>query len=627
MNLRDAKRRSLGEGLLAAFVCLAIAGAALVIVYREAQVALIGNIRQRLEDLAAISAETMDAALHETLSDPAQMGSASYHEAVEPLLHLRQTVPEIFYAYTTVINEGKVTFVLDTSYYLKNAGDETAVAGLGEVYDEAPMELLEAGQSGRVVSSSEAYTDKWGTFLSGYAPIKDAVSGEVIAVVGVDLSLADFKLRERPLIWALISAAGLSILGGAAAGITRYRSSLRRSIVAIELEQARERAEIAAETARAADRAKSTFLATMSHEIRTPMNGVLGTAELLSYTALSEEQAEHVSAIRGSAESLLRVLNDILDYSKIEAGAMEVHLEEIDVARCIDDSITLFRAEAQRKGLELSVERVAGAPATAMADPGRLGQILANLVSNAVKFSEHGSVQISTTANQLNGRTAVAITVVDTGVGIPPDQIHYVGSAFRQLDDSSTRRQGGTGLGLAISWRLAKLMGATLDVESTVGKGSTFRLLLVAGTGGVTEKISSEPTTRRSVPDRRSVLVAEDIAGNRRVVDLLLRRIGYHAAFANDGADAVSQWREKGPDVIFMDVQMPQMDGCEATRAIRREANHPTRPWIIALTAGVLANERELALAAGMNDFITKPITGEVLATALARVQLPPTAQ
>lgn len=623
-------RRPLREGLLAAMLTLAVSASVLLIVYQQAQSALTANLRSRLENLAVIAAGEMEAELLAGLNAPEQMGTPSYRRACEPLLRLRAAVPDVFYAYAVTVRGEDAVFLLDTSYYIRNDGDNTVVAQTGEVYADAPEALHAAWRERRVASSAEPYADKWGVFLSAFAPVADGKGGAA-GLVGVDISLREFSLLLRPLNWALGVAAGLSLLGSAGIGLGRYRSQTGRERFEQQLLKASRDASEAAVAAEAASRAKGVFLATMSHEIRTPLNGVLGMTEVLAGMPLAPEQAEHVNTIRNSGEMLLTIINDILDYTKIEAGAAGIVTVPVELRPCVEETLALLAPLARKKGLTLASDWGADAPAAVRADAGRVRQILANLVGNAVKFTERGGVTLRVESAELDGAAAVALSVCDTGEGIPADRIERLFTPFTQVDDSAARRQGGTGLGLAISLKLASLMGGRLTVESEVGRGSRFKLVLpkaelfrpvaTAATAapeagaGATAKEQAAPSLRRY-----RLLVAEDVESNRRVVELLLKRLGQAPVFAVDGEMAVAAWREQRPEVIFMDVSMPGMDGREASRLIRAECGDAVRPWIIALTAGALNEEHDAAIAAGMNDFITKPISGAMLAAALARV-------
>ena len=633
-------RRPLREGLLAAVLTLAVSAGVLLIVYQQAQSALTANLRSRLENLATLAAGEMEGGLLAGLDTPGQMGTPDYRRACEPLLRLRAAVPEVFYAYAVTVRGEDAVFLLDTSYYIKNDGDNTVVAQTGEVYAEAPDALHAAWRNRRVASSAEPYADKWGVFLSAFAPVADGKGGAA-GLVGVDISLREFNLLLRPLNWAFGVAAGLSLLGSAGIGLGRYRSQCRRLRYEEELLKASREAGEAAVAAEAANRAKGVFLATMSHEIRTPLNGVLGMTEVLAGMPLAPEQAEHVNTIRKSGEMLLAIINDILDYTKIEAGASAIATAPVALRPCVEETLAMLAPLARKKGLTLAAEWGADAPAVALADAGRVRQILGNLVGNAVKFTGHGGVTLRVESAELDGAAAVALAVCDTGEGIPADRMERLFTPFTQVDDPAARRQGGTGLGLAISLRLATLMGGRLTVESEVGRGSRFKLVLpkaegdrpaadAAPEGGPAATATANPAAisdadERAAPALRRyrMLVAEDVESNRRVVELLLKRLGQAPVFAVDGEMAVEAWREQRPEVVFMDVSMPGMDGREAARRIRAECGDTMRPWIIALTAGALNEEREAALGAGMNDFITKPVSGAMLATALARVPGP----
>ncbi len=598
-------------------MCMLVSGCGLWIVYALSERALVAGLRVHLEDLAQLTAGRMDVAAHRALESGVEPGSPAYHRVSEPLLQLREQVSDIYYAYTLAMRGDQPVFVLDSSYYVKNQNDPGELAMPGEVYEEAPQALFDAWRSKDVVSCHEPYTDKWGTFLSAFAPFR-ANDGEVVGVVGVDISMAQLAARQKPVHFALLMAVLACFVGSAVIGVLRARSHARLVEREAELLVARADAVRGEMSARAGEQTKSVFLATMSHEIRTPLNGVLGMAEALSQTPLNPEQVGQLQAIRSSGNLLLAMLNDILDFSKMEAGSMLVHVQPLYLLPLVQTTANLYRASADNKGLGLVVECDPGAPRHALADPNRLRQVIGNLLSNAIKFSSHGAIRIRIEAGA-NGM--VDIAVEDSGIGISEEQLKDLFKPFSQLDTALTRQAGGTGLGLAISRRLVELMGGRLGVESVVGRGSSFRVSLP-----VTDELPQEPDPQPMTAavavtaSPLKVIVAEDVAINRQVAGLLLKRMGIAPSFAEDGAQAVQMWRDLDPDVILMDVQMPIVDGREATRRIRAQSGDPQRPWIIALTGGVMGEDVEEATKAGMNDFLAKPIDMATLAAALAKV-------
>ena len=617
-SITPPSKSAFWEGSRVALLCMMVSICGLGIVYHLADRALMAGLRSHLEDIASLTASQMDVELHSSLANESTVpGSPEYRDASQPLLHLRKKVPDVYYAYTLTFADESPIFVLDSSFYVDNQGDDGELAKPGEVYEEAPGELFTAWKSGQPASSEVPYTDKWGTFLSAYAPFHDS-TGKIAGLVGVDISMNQLATRQKPVKVALGMATLACLVGSTIIGVLRMQSYRQRIKYEQEMLIARANAEKGELAARAGAQVKSVFLATMSHEIRTPLNGVLGMAESLSQTTLTDEQREQLEAIQSSGNLLLVMLNDILDFSKIEVGSMIAHPEPVSLAELVQASANLYRASAGNKGLELWIEFSPEAPEFVHADPIRTRQILGNLLSNAIKFTKHGKVGIKVGMSE--SKKMATITVEDTGIGIPQDRLKDLFVPFSQLDSSLNRAAGGTGLGLSISRKLAELMNGTLHVSSSAGQGSTFVLELP-----ITEKHPDHPVdagrNKFTVPEvaRLRVLVAEDVAINRKVVLNMLKRIGIVPTFAENGEEAVELWRKSRPNVILMDIQMPKVDGREAARQIRAESESPQEPWIIALTGGVLQEDQDEAYGAGMNDFLPKPINMTHLADALNR--------
>ena len=397
-----------------------------------------------------------------------------------------------------------------------------------------------------------------------------------------------------------------------------------RDITASERELSRAKAQ-----AEAANEAKSRFLATMSHEMRTPLNGVLGMIGLLLGSHLTARQRQQALLIRSSGQTLLAVLNDILDLSKIEAGRMDLELQPFDLADTVQDVVSLLAVRAESRGLGLQLTLAPGLPPRLVGDASRMRQVLFNLVGNALKFTEHGGVTVTLDHQPLpDQRTALTLQVRDTGIGIAPDVQARLFTRFTQADSSTARRYGGTGLGLAICREIVTLMGGSIGLESTPGQGSCFTVqlvlplapfaetqpaaLLAAGTLAAAQAGAALPPLR--------LLAAEDNGVNQILIKALAESWGHHCDVVANGAECVVQVQAADYDVVLMDIQMPEMDGETATRTIRALPGPVGRIPIIAMTANVMPEQRSSYLAAGMDAVVPKPVDAQALQAVLRQV-------
>ena len=392
-----------------------------------------------------------------------------------------------------------------------------------------------------------------------------------------------------------------------------------------DMKRAQEELLKAKDEAEAANIAKSRFLANVSHEIRTPMNGIVGFLEILESTGLNRKQSGYLNDVKSAAGALLALINDILDYSRAEADKIMLENIPFNLHMLIGESVSLFSPSAQKKGVRLVHSISGNVPRNVMGDPTRLRQVLNNIIGNAVKFTEIGQVSVTVDSSEYNaGNIMTIFEIADTGIGMTKDTVNKLFQAFTQADASTTRKYGGTGLGLAISKKTVDLLGGKIEVKSEPGKGTCFKISLRfekadAPDARIQEAESCSAESDKGMMCDARILLVEDIAANRKLAAILLQKMGYIVDFAENGRQAVEMCNRTAYDLLLMDCQMPIMDGYEASKAIRSASGRNSNIPIVAMTANVQESDMEKSLEAGMNDYISKPISRKKLEECISR--------
>ncbi|MGM0913485.1 MAG: ATP-binding protein [Pseudomonadota bacterium] len=510
---------------------------------------------------------------------------------------------ELFYSRLHMLGQGDVTELL--------AQAPVAVELLDEIeWRIEELDALMGGLEGLDAESREALEER-------LEVLGNRTERLVIAVNGHLAESATHERRQLQRLYGLLLVLILAMSFSALlVAVMLFREARDNAAARRDLETLSRKLQATARRAESASRAKSEFLATVSHEIRTPLNGVIGMSDLLLAEPLEEGPRQYAVTIHDSANLLLGLINELLDFSKIEAGRLELEYQPLSLAALVEGSVAIFAARAESRGIRLEARVSEALPSWMMGDPARLRQVLLNLVANAVKFTDEGWVILEAT---LEDADTLRLEVRDSGCGIPAEQRERIFEPFRQGDASTARRFGGTGLGLAISRRLVEAMGGSIDMRSEPGVGSRFWCLLPLVPAAEPLQEAAAGRLEPGRPQGARLLVVEDNPVNQRVAQAMLERLGCRVSLAESGEEALALTRRHSFDLIFMDVQMPDMDGLEVTRRLRQRHGWPATVPIVAMTAGGPGGERARCLAAGMNGYLTKPLLQEALLEVLRR--------
>ncbi len=608
----------LRDALLAGLITFVTSAVGLSIVYVKASEAQLSALRREMLQLARTTAANVDGDLHRTLVSPSQQGSPEHERALEPLVRMHRSARDVWFVYTGILRDGRIYWILDSSYRYRMPGNDAPYDPIMTRYANSNAVLERVFRNGEEYADTKPRLIDGHSYMSAFAPIHDR-AGLVVGMLGLDMALdsrdASVETFRRSFYVALVVVLLLSIGAGAVA----HRLRKFAAAIITKVREARADAERSAAAAQSAARAKASFLAMMSHEIRTPMNGILGVADLLRTMAPSKEQKRLLDILTSSGGSLLRIINDILDFSKMDADRLELHARPFELRALTDELEHLLATPARAKNVGFTIELDPALPAGVSGDRQRLSQVLLNLGTNAVKFTDHGEVRLTIRALDVDAETArMEFSVSDTGIGMDPEALARLFTPFTQFAVAQRHRGGGTGLGLVIAQKLVGLMGGEITVQSTHGKGSRFTFAIelpVARVSGVTATVMALRL------ESLRVLVAEDNAVNQTIVAAMLRSLGHRATLVSTGRAALDALSRDEFDLVLMDCNMPELDGLEATRLLRagNSGALDARIPVIALTANAMEGDRENCLAAGMNDFVAKPVTIATLRQAIER--------